>query len=65
MDGIEFCETIRRGGPKFQHVPIILVSSKWTDEDKVKAKKLGVIDCLEKPVKPERLIDIVKSELSQ
>ena len=52
MDGLEVCRSIRRE----QNVPIILVSAKKEDLDKIKGLGVGADDYVVKPFSPGELV---------
>lgn len=57
MDGYEVCTQIRQISP----VPIIIVSAKDTETDKIKGLTLGSDDYLTKPFSPMELVARIKS----
>ena len=57
MDGLEVCRSIRRE----QNVPIILVSAKKEDLDKIKGLGVGADDYVVKPFSPGELVARVRS----
>lgn len=59
QDGYEVCEKIR----KFSDVPIIFISAKGEEWDKVKALKLGGDDYVVKPYNPGELIARIEALL--
>lgn len=59
MDGFEVCERIR----KFSEVPIIIVSAKVEDEDKVKGLESGADDYLTKPFSASELVARIRAAL--
>jgi two-component system, OmpR family, KDP operon response regulator KdpE len=52
MDGFEFLKELRR----FSSVPVIILSAKSEDVDKIKGLTLGADDYLQKPFNPNELI---------
>lgn len=54
MNGIEFCRLLRASGAT-ANVPVIIVSSRLTEDVRAKATELGVRVCLQKPVQPHLL----------
>ncbi len=58
MTGLELCEAIR-SAPGLGDVRLVLISSKWTEERRREARRLGVEMCLEKPVDPSRLMPLL------
>ena len=54
IDGFEFLEQIKNSG-YFSNIPVIIVSSLNTSNDRIKCLKLGAVDYLVKPFNPEEL----------
>lgn len=61
MSGLEICEKIR----DILTCPIIMVTAKVTDIDKLKGFKNGATDYIEKPFSPSILVAKVKAHLDQ
>ena len=61
MDGFEICRTIR----ETKNIPIIIVSAKKDDIDKIRGLGLGADDYLTKPFSPSELVARVKAHLSR
>lgn len=61
MDGFEICKRIRRK----KEVPIMMVSAKKEDIDKIRGLGLGADDYMTKPFSPAELVARVKSHLSR
>lgn len=59
MDGLELCREIRRGG----NTPIIFVSARGEELDRVLGLELGADDYLAKPFSPRELVARIKSVL--
>ena len=59
MDGIETCETIRT----FSHVPILFLTAKSAEQDRLSAYQSGGDDFLSKPFSQPELLAKVKSLL--
>ncbi|CEG27084.1 response regulator transcription factor [Bacillus sp. B-jedd] len=59
MDGIEACMKIREE----RHMPIIMISAKSEDMDKIQGLASGADDYISKPFNPLELIARVKSQL--
>lgn len=59
MDGLEMCKQIRAKST----IPIIMLSAKSTDIDKIKGLRTGADDYVIKPFNPFELIARVKSQL--
>ena len=61
MDGFEVCKEIR----KEINIPIIMVSAKKDDIDKIRGLGLGADDYMTKPFSPSELVARVKAHLSR
>ena len=61
MDGFEICKKIREQ----KNVPILMVSAKKDDIDKIRGLGLGADDYMTKPFSPSELVDRVKAHLAQ
>ncbi len=59
MNGFEATRTLSRD-PKTSHIPILMVSSKNQDTDKIWGKRQGARDYLVKPVRESVLIKKIK-----
>jgi CheY-like chemotaxis protein len=57
MDGFEFLESLRKIDIA---IPCIVLSSSLRIKDKVKAKELGVMDYVEKPIRQEYLSNVIR-----
>ena len=60
-DGFEICKAIR----KEKNIPIIMVSAKRDDIDKIRGLGLGADDYITKPFSPSELVARVKAHLAQ
>lgn len=61
MDGFEICKSIR----KIKDVPILMVSAKKDDIDKIRGLGIGADDYITKPFSPSELVARVKAHLSR
>ncbi len=61
IDGFEICRTIRSRS----NVPIIIVSAKKEDIDKIRGLGLGADDYMTKPFSPAELVARIKSHLAR
>lgn len=61
IDGFEICKTIREE----QDIPVIMVSAKKDDIDKIRGLGLGADDYITKPFSPSELVARVKAHLSR
>lgn len=62
MDGLEVCRRLR-GMNKFREIPIIMLTAKGEEIDKVLGLELGADDYLTKPFSPRELIARIKARL--
>ena len=61
IDGFEICKTIREE----KNIPIIIVSAKKDDIDKIRGLGLGADDYLTKPFSPSELVARVKAHMAR
>lgn len=61
MDGFEICKKIREG----KNTPILMVSAKKDDIDKIRGLGLGADDYITKPFSPSELVARVKAHLAR
>lgn len=61
MDGFEICKKIREE----KNIPIIMVSAKKDDIDKIRGLGMGADDYMTKPFSPSELVARVKAHLSR
>ena len=61
MDGFEVCKNIREE----KNIPIIMVSAKKDDIDKIRGLGLGADDYMTKPFSPSELVARVKAHMSR
>jgi phosphate regulon transcriptional regulator PhoB len=62
IQGMELCRIIR-GNPKTQHVPIIMLTAKGEEADKIRGLETGADDYMTKPFSPKELIARVNAVL--
>jgi len=58
MDGLTVVKTMKER-PKYRFTPVIMLTTEWTDEMKMKGKEVGAKGWLVKPFKPEQLLAAV------
>jgi len=63
INGLEFCRTIRNL-PQFQHLPVVMVTSRDSSFDRVQGHMAGATEYLTKPFEAEQLREIVSKCLS-
>ncbi|MCR4923474.1 MAG: response regulator transcription factor [Lachnospiraceae bacterium] len=61
MDGFDICKEVR----KVKDIPVIMVSAKKDDIDKIRGLGLGADDYLTKPFSPSELVARVKAHLAR
>ncbi|MDI1241446.1 MAG: response regulator [bacterium] len=59
MDGYEFAASLKRS-EKFNHIPVIMITSRTTEKHREKALESGVSQYLTKPYEDRELIDSIK-----
>lgn len=59
IDGLDFCRTIR-SIPKFQDLPIVMVTGRDRAFDKVQGRLAGATDYLTKPFDADQLRQVMK-----
>jgi DNA-binding response OmpR family regulator len=59
MDGMEVCRQVR----KFSRVPVIMLTARTEDEDRIHGLELGADDYVSKPFNPRELVARVKAVL--
>jgi CheY-like chemotaxis protein len=64
VSGYEFLENIRNN-KRTKNIPVMVISAVIEKESKVRTKKLGIIDYIEKPVNIKELIEKVNKTLSR
>lgn len=62
MDGLEVCRKLRSNS-KFQQIPIIMLTAKGEEIDKVLGLELGADDYMTKPFSPRELLARIKARL--
>lgn len=60
MDGLEVCQTLRNNN---NEVPILILTAKDSEKDRVRGLELGADDYLTKPFSPKELIARIKAIL--
>src|SRR4030065_547478 len=61
MDGFDICNKIR----KEKNIPILIISAKGEDIDKIRGLGLGADDYISKPFSPSELVARLKAHLSR
>ena len=61
VDGFEICRKVR----EVKNTPIIMVSAKKADSDKIRGLGIGADDYITKPFSPSEMVDRVKAHLAR
>lgn len=61
-NGFQVCRDLKKD-PRFQHIPVILTTSKSGDSDKFWGKKQGADEYITKPFEPVDILLAVKRQL--
>lgn len=64
MDGLQFCKTLRQN-PKFQTLPVVMVTARDGFVNKAKGHLAGTDKYLTKPFKPEELQAVVQQYITK
>ncbi len=62
LDGFSVCQALK-GDPRFAGIPVILLSARGQEGDRVKGMELGAADFMTKPYSPTDLIHRVREML--
>lgn len=62
MDGLEVCKELKRN-PKTEEIPIIMLTAKGEETDKIVGLELGADDYITKPFSPKEVVARVKALL--
>lgn len=63
INGYDLCSMLRRS-QKFKEVPIIMLTGRDGIIDRMRAKFVGANNYLTKPFEPEKLLNVVKENVS-
>jgi len=64
MDGFSAVERIKEESST-QNIPVIFLSAKGQEGDRIKAKELGAVDYINKPFSPKNLVETIEIHLNQ
>ncbi len=64
IDGLELCKRLKQD-PDFSDIPILMVTAKGTEADRIVGLELGADDYIVKPFSPRELVLRVKAVLSR
>ena len=64
MDGLEVCKVLKRN-PKTEHIPVIMLTAKGEEVDRIVGLELGADDYMVKPFSPRELILRVRAVLKR
>jgi len=64
MDGIELCKRVR-ARDEYKDIPIVFLTAKSREQDKVKGLEAGANLFLSKPISPEKLLNIISETIGK
>lgn len=64
MDGFTLCERLK-GDSKYKDIPVIVLSTLKEEENRERLISMGACDYVEKPFKPEDLVERVQKTLGR
>jgi CheY-like chemotaxis protein len=59
LDGYNVCATLKQD-PRYQQIPILILTAKTRKEDEAMAKKVGADEYIRKPFRSEALIESIQ-----
>jgi DNA-binding response OmpR family regulator len=62
IDGLEICKQLKKDS-KYMHIPVIMLTAKTDESDKIVGLEIGADDYITKPFSPKELIARVKAVL--
>ena len=63
MDGYEVCEKLKRN-PETRDIPVIFMTARADEVDKVKGLSIGAVDYITKPIHPDEVLARIKVHLT-
>ncbi len=64
MDGITLVAELRKI-PEFQHIPLLMLTTQNSVEQKIAGKRAGATGWIVKPVNPNQLLEVIEHTLGQ
>jgi two-component system, OmpR family, alkaline phosphatase synthesis response regulator PhoP len=64
IDGIELCKRVR-AREEYKEIPIVFLTAKSREQDKVKGLEAGANLFLSKPISPEKLLGIISDTIGK
>ncbi|MGB9712984.1 MAG: response regulator [Dissulfurimicrobium sp.] len=64
VDGLDVCKRIKRD-PKLSHIPILMVTARGSETDRIVGLELGADDYIVKPFSPRELILRIKAVIAR
>lgn len=64
IDGYELCRQLQRS-PELQHIPIVMLTGSGGTLHRIRARGVGAVDFLTKPIAPDKLLERVETLLEQ
>ncbi|MEH6475354.1 MAG: phosphate regulon transcriptional regulator PhoB [Sneathiella sp.] len=62
ISGIEICRRLRRG-PEFKNLPIIMITARGEENDRIRGLDVGADDYVSKPFSPQELLARIRAVL--
>src|SRR6202045_253084 len=62
-DGIELCRQVRQSGPALRGTPIVFLTARTGEADRIRGLEIGADDYITKPFSPRELVARVKAVL--
>jgi two-component system, OmpR family, alkaline phosphatase synthesis response regulator PhoP len=64
IDGLELCKKVR-SRVEYKEIPIVFLTAKSREQDKLKGLEAGANLFLSKPISPEKLLSIISETIGQ
>lgn len=64
IDGIELCKRVR-AREEYKDIPIVFLTAKSREQDKIKGLEAGANLFLSKPISPEKLLNIIAETIGE
>lgn len=62
IDGLELCKKVR-SREEYKEIPIVFLTAKSREQDKIKGLEAGANQFLSKPISPEKLLSIISKTI--
>jgi two-component system, OmpR family, alkaline phosphatase synthesis response regulator PhoP len=64
IDGLELCKRVR-AREEYKDIPIVFLTAKSREQDKIKGLEAGANLFLSKPISPEKLLNIISETIGE